>query len=305
MEFIEFKENIIRELENFYGKDAKVSADSVLGNNGERRERVSIIYNDSDRRTCPAIYLDNLYQDYCNGDKSVAQCMGTIVKLREQYEADDKIEDFAAGLLCWENVKNHIYPALISAVENTELLQNLVSGRFLDMAVIYIIRGDFGEKGNGHVKVSVSMLQQYGISEKELHDQAVVNLENDGYRFQSMENVLVSMILEDNALADKPVKSDTFETGKLYILSNSQRLWGAAGLLNEKLLKRELGNKSCFILPSSIHETIFVPVADNMCAEDMSRMVREVNETQVEVSERLSDHCYVWDGNSNRVRMCA
>lgn len=305
MEFCKFKEMVKEELQDFYGKDATVSIESVLINNRERKECVNIIYHESGKNICPFIYLEGLYQDFNNGDKSFEQCIRTIIQLREKYEPGDSIENFASGLSCWEKVQGCIYPALISAEENTELLRELVSGRFLDMAVIYIIRGDFGEYGNAHVKITDSLLQRYGISQKELHEQAVSNLEKDGYHFRSMENVLISILLDDNDLADKLVTNSTFEAGKMYILSNSQKAWGAAGLLDLELLKRTLGNKSCFILPSSIHETIFLPVADGISGEELSRMVREVNETQVEVSDRLSNHCYVYDGVDGSVKMCA
>jgi len=305
MDFCKFKETIKEELQDFYGKDAAVSIETVLKNNRGRKECINIIYHESGKNTCPAIYLEGLYQDFCNGDKSFEQCIRTIIQLRERYEPSDSIENFASGLSCWKKVKDYIYPALISAEYNIELLHELVSGRFLDMAVIYIIRGDFGEERNVQVKITESMLQKYGISQKELHEQAVSNLGKDGYHFRSMENVLISILLNDDDLADKLAVNSTFEAGKMYILSNSHKAWGAAGLLDQELLKRTLGNKSCFILPSSIHETIFLPVADGISGEKLSRMVREVNETQVEVSERLSNHCYVWDGVDGCVKMCA
>lgn len=296
---------ITEKLRDFYGRDADASISPILKNNGKRYEGVSIVFKEDDRRICPVICLDHLYQDYCSGGKTLDKCISEIVELRERYEADDELGDFASGLLSWEDVKDRIYPALISAAENEELLQGLVSRQFLDMAVIYMVKGEVGEDGCGCVKITVSLLQQYGISEKELHEQAVANLESKEYCFQSMDDVLVSLIL-DVKMGRKPVRSgDELEAGRLYILSNPQRMWGAAGLLNRKFLQEKLGNRSCFILPSSIHETIFMPIVDHMCVEELSRMVREVNETQVEVSERLSDHCYIWDGENGVVRMCA
>lgn len=304
MDFEEFKEMITEKLRDFYGKDADVSITLILKNNGESYEGVSIVYKEAGGCICPVIGLDHLYQDHCSGSKSLDKCISVIVELREQYEADDEMKDFVSGLLCWEDVKDRIYPALISAAENKELLQGLVSGRFLDMAVIYMVRGEAGENGCGYVKVTASLLQQYGISEKELHEQALKNLESEKYCFRSMDEVLVSLML-DTKICGRPVSGDELEAGQLYILTNPQRMWGAAGLLNRKFLQEKLGDRSCFILPSSIHETIFVPVVDHMYVEELSRMVREVNETQVEVSERLSDHCYMWDGKNGVVRMCA
>ena len=59
-----------------------------------------------------------------------------------------------------------------------------------------------------------------------------------------------------------------------------------------------------YILPSSIHEVILLPV----CAEEnpvrLQEMVKEVNESQVELQEQLSDQVYFYDRKSERLRIC-
>ena len=49
-----------------------------------------------------------------------------------------------------------------------------------------------------------------------------------------------------------------------------------------------------YILPSSIHETLLIPVADNMELDYLTSMVREVNATQVTPEEQLSDNVYIY-----------
>ena len=45
----------------------------------------------------------------------------------------------------------------------------------------------------------------------------------------------------------------------------------------------------------SIHETLIVPKTDDMSLENLEKMVREVNATEVKPGERLSDHVYEYD----------
>ena len=47
-----------------------------------------------------------------------------------------------------------------------------------------------------------------------------------------------------------------------------------------------------FILPSSIHECIILPADSGMDSQQLETMVCEVNETQVEKEERLSNSVY-------------
>ena len=47
------------------------------------------------------------------------------------------------------------------------------------------------------------------------------------------------------------------------------------------------------VLPSSISEMLIIPFDGSMKLEDMSAMVKEVNDTQVAPEERLTDMAYI------------
>ena len=76
-------------------------------------------------------------------------------------------------------------------------------------------------------------------------------------------------------------------------------------MLYEDFLKEKLGNTTAFIIPLSIHETLFVPVIDGMTADAFNQMIFQVNEAEVRACERLSNHCYLWDGKEQKVKMVA
>ena len=50
-----------------------------------------------------------------------------------------------------------------------------------------------------------------------------------------------------------------------------------------------------FILPSSVHETIILPDNGAMTAKELEAMVTEINATQVEPWDRLTDQVYHYD----------
>ncbi len=54
-----------------------------------------------------------------------------------------------------------------------------------------------------------------------------------------------------------------------------------------------------FVLPSSIHECLFVPDDGSMQLEYLEQMVRDVNETQVAPADRLSDNVYHYDSEAH------
>ena len=52
------------------------------------------------------------------------------------------------------------------------------------------------------------------------------------------------------------------------------------------------------MLPSSIHEVIFVPDDGTINYEELKNMVQEVNSTQVQVHEFLSNMIYFYDSHT-------
>jgi len=82
----------------------------------------------------------------------------------------------------------------------------------------------------------------------------------------------------------------------LHIVSNSSYVKGASSILNREALSeyaRELGVNKIVVLPSSIHEMIIMPFNSSVNLDNLSAMVKEINETQVLPEERLTDRAYV------------
>ena len=81
-----------------------------------------------------------------------------------------------------------------------------------------------------------------------------------------------------------------------YVVTNTMNYRGTSAILDMKALKKfvqRLDVKRFFVLPSSIHEMIVIPDDGKSNIEELSRMVQEVNQTQVEPEERLTDRAYI------------
>lgn len=303
MDYKHFLNTVVKGLEDFYGPEASVEVKDILQNNGVHKDGILITFSGSREAISPVIYPDSIFESFSDGSRTMDGCIGMIATMRKEFEADDCLNGMAEELLHWECVKGSVYPALISASENKELLKNLAYTPFLDLATVYIIRREYTGIGNTSIKITNTMLNAYGIEKAKLHMQAMANMEKDGYEMEDMMELLYKTVPE--ADRDKLPDISGLKAGRMYVLTNSRKLYGAAALLDSKLLARSLGSTTSFILPSSIHETIFVPVSDEMDAESLNGIIREVNGTQLDASERLSDHYYLYDGKRRSVKMCA
>ncbi len=83
---------------------------------------------------------------------------------------------------------------------------------------------------------------------------------------------------------------------EMYILTNKERLRGAASILDFDYLKDFAENMDCrsiAVLPSSIHECILIPVRENTDTSGFSDMVREVNLSELAPEDVLVNRAYI------------
>ena len=92
---------------------------------------------------------------------------------------------------------------------------------------------------------------------------------------------------------------------RMIVLTTKNRIHGASAMFDNQLLSQlaqNLGNKDFYILPSSIHEILAVPVSNEVNAQSLRSMVREVNNNEVSKEERLSYSVFYYDVDADKVR---
>ena len=135
--------------------------------------------------------------------------------------------------------------------------------------------------------VTPELLDTAGISPEELRMYARRNLKKT-VTIQSMTEVLMGLMGDTGMDIPEP-------DGVMYVASNESRVNGAAVMLLEGVLRefcKEHGMDSCYIIPSSLHEVILI--SPSMPMTEINAMIQDVNETQVNEWERLSDHVYTF-----------
>ena len=303
MDYKEFKEKLLEELRRSYGDRAEVELTDVQKNNGVRYDGIRIRVKGDRSRVAPVIRVEEVYSRFAGGGMDMEGCVQAVSEMLKDNSVPKNVEQIAEKVNDWEYVKENVFPILLSTENNRELLQGLASTQMLDLSVVYIIRFRMAGDFEGNAKINRNMLEIYGISTGQLHEQAMENLRNDGYKFQSMESIIRSMVGPEEA---DMLHRCTGQEEVMHVLTNSSRMYGAAGILDKELLKEFTGKKDYYILPSSIHETIFAPVTnDDISKNELDNMVATINATQVSMEEQLTDHCYYYDGKTGEIRLCA
>ena len=95
------------------------------------------------------------------------------------------------------------------------------------------------------------------------------------------------------------LSGEFIEESPLYILSNQMGINGAVSLLYPEMpgiIYKKI-RKPYYLLPSSVHEFLIVPESELIRPGNLREIVSEVNMTQIQPEELLSDHVYYFDGN--------
>ena len=87
-----------------------------------------------------------------------------------------------------------------------------------------------------------------------------------------------------------------FGADSMLILTNKERFRGASQIINKEEIqniKNTYNVEHLVILPSSIHECIIIPKTEDIEVEELSFMVKEINESTVDVEEQLADRAFI------------
>ena len=139
--------------------------------------------------------------------------------------------------------------------------------------------------------IRLEHLKHWDVSEGEIYRQAFKNTE----KLMPADLQTLCAVLEDSP----EFEGEDAEKGEcMFVLSNRLRNFGAGAMLYEDRLKiiRMCLGENFYILPSSIHEVILLPESKAMDQSELSKIVKDINETQVKDEEVLSDFAYYFDG---------
>lgn len=309
MNYQEFKTAIVEYFQSQMEEEVKISINQVIKNNNLVYDALIIL--SKDEVLTPSIYLNSFYDSYVNGEDFLSICE----KIHHLYETNRFPKDQEPPhFLDFENAKSMIAYRLVNYNENTRLLEEIPHIAYLDLAIVFYLLIDQNGLENTTALIRNSQLMLWNINIEELYDIAIENTPALlPYEFTSMSKIMARLFIENFNKED--LYSEEFDRffellqnmcskeEQMYVLSNKQRFYGAAVILYPNILEtiaKKLDN-DFFILPSSIHEVIVLPFTDQLEKEDLIEMVHEVNTTEVDQIDRLSNSVYIYSRQTHEI----
>ena len=293
-------ESVIRKLK-MQGIEAEITS---TPKNNEVLSGINIkSVNGEELHVRPVIYVDDWDEE--PEDKIVEKVAHYMeIPAYREYNADRMIEMVSD----YEKASENIVPAIVQTEGNEPLLSGIVSRKIpnTDLSVYFKVVDPTDHCSS--IKISKGILDGWGISEDELYDTAIGNIDSVmDPLFAAMSSVLTGMLMNKNGgelPEDAPDLLGVDE--KLFLIySKKMECGSAAAILNNTLMDeiyREHGHY--YILPSSLHEVIIVPSEkDETVEQELVEMVRCVNATEVSLQDKLSDSLYEWEPETGLLKV--
>lgn len=276
-DYVSFKEEVVKRLKNFLPeefRDYDLEVELIPKVNGCKEAIIISKHNSSD--PTPNIYLDQLYDQY-----ELCGDMDKILKFAaEFYMYGVNYGKAMAECMDMEGKNDHIIMMLINTKNNKELLKTVPHRNVMDLSIIYRWMMALPDGSFNTATVTNDFADKHEITEKTLYELAMENT----------KRLLPPSVQELEA--------------DINVLSNERGIIGAAAMLYEHQLAKiaETQNSDLYVIPSSIHEVITVPISD-ADPDHLSEMVMDANRTVLKAADILSDNLYYYSRDEQALMM--
>lgn len=321
MELQKFINRITEELKEYYGDKTRVETHRICKNNGILLYGVSVL--PEKLNIAPTIYLNGFYNDFRKG-REYEEIFQHIIQVINQNQLQEGFD--VEFFMNYERLKKHLVFRIINKERNLELLEKVPYKELQDLAVVCHCLIETEQIGTGSILIYHHHLNTWQVSPEQLFMDAAKNSPIvEPWKLHKM-STLVKEILsntiegENRAMCDDSWrKQKDISEGALddmikemedvhlpmYVLTNTRRYYGAASIIYQDVMEyiANFFDNDYYILPSSVHELILLSKSDDMDPSVLNEMIRDVNESQVEEEEWLSDHAYLYHRKEGFLQM--
>ena len=289
-----FAEEIGKAVFERSGMESKVVL--VTKNNG--LVLTGLRFEREDTNISPTVYADDFFNKYNDEVLTFDEVVDKVI------EIGSKEPDFSFDVNTytdWETIKDRIKMKLVNLNQNKEILEDMPHMIYGDLAIIFNVKLSEPDIHGGTASIGIhnNHMEQWNKTTEDLYETAIAN------RDEVVVTSLFDTIMDIKGVDEEELEQMGYvlppATGPLmYVASNSNKINGATCITDDDSLKNFAAEHGSFyVLPSSIHECIFLVPNGNAIEEDeLNAMIQGINEYEVLPDEVLSDHAYYYDAET-------
>ncbi len=292
MQYVEFKKMVADSVAERI--EASVRIEEVQKNNGVVLD--GLVIKREGEELSPTIYLNGYFERIEDGS-TYDDVVNDIVETYESHRLT--CGDIANKFMDYDWVKDNLIMRLVNTEKNKEMLDDVPHIKFLDLTIVFAVRMLVKSGLYGSALIHNRHVECWGVDPCTLYEDAK----------KSCKEILPPMQISMSSLLGGAMPDDImqalFEEDPMYVVSNNERSFGAAVMLYPDAYKylADKFESDMYIIPSSVHETIAVPVNSGIELEALNQMIPTVNAGSVQAQEVLSDHAYIYIRETGRIEI--
>ena len=287
MEFEMFLQDVTRCVRERLGDQTTVRINTVQKNNGVKLSGLCI--REKDINAAPTIYMEPYYERYIQG-RDIYEIADDIVDVYTEHALDSDFDtDF---YMDYEKVQDNIFCRLINYEMNRELLEDVPYGRFYDLAIVPYYAINDGRLGEASILIRNSHLDIWKVKPENVVECGIMNTQK---KIEFGITPIMDMLSKKNTQYEF-IGDDKGLGINMQVVTSGNRLYGATYMIyKEKLIQLadSLGG-DYYIIPSSVHELIVLPVTEDLSKHTINELIGQVNTNELDVEEVLSNHVYMF-----------
>lgn len=303
----EMAQSIMEVIEEKLPENAYLNLERVRDSSGADSIAITLVNNEmQNKEAARLVKLDKFYDFYLDGSLSIEEIAEKVYTLL----------DFQDDLIILNNIKeqepldkvNHnILPSVIRVEGNEELLARVPHRIEADLAVIYKFELFSNATESASVYLDNKVMNALNISIEKLDEMAFDNLEkNYPTQLQDITEILTPEFMPGYEPPKNYLKEEYTGEDTLFFIGNRDYYHGAANIFGPGIRERvaEIIGGDFIIIPSSTHEMLVMPYYkdSSLDLQALKDLVREVNETQLNANERLTDNAYIYDSKLKKIK---
>ena len=280
MDYENFKWSLLEEIRGMTDSGTQVRLHRIRRENGQKTDAISLA--EANSSFAPAIAVKPYYDRYSAGKDTVRNLAGKLILRHREAVRDASVR--YGTMPSFEEVADRIYLRLVNAERSRDFLETIPHTDYLDLAAVFYVKLDLNRRYDAMILIHFEDLKEWHISVDDLRNTALRNT------VIGKKAELIPM----EELLGMPGEEKEDGVPLIHVLTNSERLYGAAAVLYPNLLDSiaEKVGDSFYILPSSVHEMLILPGDIGYDVSSLKELVTFVNTTEVQADEVLSNHVY-------------
>jgi len=314
-ELLKYQNRVIEILRRDYFPETEnwsIIAQQVMKNNDTKLEGIVIMQ--PDKRVSPTFYVNRYYND---GFMPEATAQAICKEYMQQKGRNlNAMEVLVRNIKCYDKMQDKICYKLINTEMNKEFLKDVPHIRFNDdLSLCFYIQLD----PEATVTINNQFINVWNLNEDNVLEELYIKANFNMMRLHppvldNMAHVLGYISDADDVAELEAFKGMEESNFPMYVLTNETKILGASTLAYNhgciledcrQAIEIRTGQhiKNLIVIPSSIHEVVIMPADDVEDVLELKETILDVNRTQVEPHEILSNNVFGYSKENGLVQL--